>query len=106
VTKDVNSAFLGRPDLDGWLRARRRPHRGLRHHDQPLLRDDGAHGRQPGLRGRLRPRRTHSFDRTGPDGTTYDADTLASVTAANLHDEVATIVTTAEVVARATAGAT
>jgi nicotinamidase-related amidase len=37
---------------------------------------------------------THTFDRTGPDGLTYQADQLAAVTAANLHDEFATVITT------------
>ena len=38
---------------------------------------------------------THSFDRTGPDGRQHDADHLAAVTAANLHDEFATVTSTA-----------
>jgi nicotinamidase-related amidase len=38
---------------------------------------------------------THTFDRTGPDGRRYQAEQLAAVTAANLHDEFATVTTTA-----------
>ena len=40
---------------------------------------------------------THTFDRTGPDGQRYAAEQLAAVTAANLHDEFATVVTTTQV---------
>jgi nicotinamidase-related amidase len=37
---------------------------------------------------------THTFDRTGPDGCAHDADHLAAVTAANLHNEFATVTST------------
>ena len=40
---------------------------------------------------------THTFDRTGPDGTTLTAAELARATATNLHGEFATVVSTAEV---------
>ena len=39
---------------------------------------------------------THSFDRTGPDGGTVTADEVCRATAASLHDEFATVVTTTE----------
>jgi len=39
---------------------------------------------------------THTFDRTGPDGEVIDADTLARVTATNLHGEFADVVSTAD----------
>ena len=35
---------------------------------------------------------THTFDRTGPDGTVMTADELARATATNLHGEFATVV--------------
>jgi nicotinamidase-related amidase len=42
---------------------------------------------------------THTFDRTGPDGDLITADELTKVTAANLHGEFATVVTTAQLLA-------
>ena len=42
---------------------------------------------------------THTFDRTGPDGDVVPADELARVTAANLHGEFATVVTTKQLLA-------
>jgi nicotinamidase-related amidase len=41
---------------------------------------------------------THTFDRTGPDGTVMTADELARATATSLHEEFATIVSTDELV--------
>ncbi len=43
---------------------------------------------------------TATFDRTGPDGVTWPAATIHSVTMANLQDEFAEIATTDEVLAR------
>ena len=37
---------------------------------------------------------THTFDRAGPDGVVIAADDLARATAASLHGEFATVVTT------------
>ena len=46
VTKHVNSAFHGDPDLAEWLRRRSLDRdRGLRDHHEPLLRDDRARRR-------------------------------------------------------------
>ena len=45
---------------------------------------------------------THTFDRTGPDGTVVTADELARATATSLHDEFATVVSTADLVGDAT----
>jgi hypothetical protein len=41
---------------------------------------------------------THTFDRKGPDGEVVPAETLARTTATNLHEEFATVTTTAELV--------
>ncbi len=38
---------------------------------------------------------THTFDLRGPDGAVFPADTVAQMTAANLHGEFATVVQTA-----------
>lgn len=42
---------------------------------------------------------TATFDRIGPDGRRWDSQTVHAVSLANLHDEFATIASTAEVVA-------
>lgn len=42
---------------------------------------------------------THTFDRTGPDGSTMTADELARATATNLHGEFATVTRTADLLA-------
>ena len=42
---------------------------------------------------------THTFDRTGPDGTRMTADELARATATSIHGEFATVVATAELTA-------
>ena len=41
---------------------------------------------------------TATFDRTGPDGTTYDAEVIHNTSLANLHDEFAHIIATAEII--------
>jgi len=44
---------------------------------------------------------THTFDRPAPDGSVVTADELTRVTAANLHGEFATVVSTAQLLAPA-----
>ena len=95
VTKQVNSAFHGDPDLAGWLRAR-----GLtgiavcgittNHCCETTARVGG----NLGFDVRFALDATHTFDRTGPDGTVMTADELARATATNLHGEFATVVRT------------
>jgi nicotinamidase-related amidase len=99
VSKTVNSAFYGQPDLDGWLRER----------------DIGAivvcgistdhcvettvrMGANLGYDVLLPLDATHTFDRTGPDGTVMTADELARATATSLHEEFAAVVRTSELV--------
>jgi hypothetical protein len=41
---------------------------------------------------------THTFDRAAPDGRVVPAEELARVSAANLHGEFATVVTTNQLV--------
>lgn len=97
VTKSVNSAFHGRPDLHQWLR------------DQDL---DGVvicgittnHccettarvGANLGHQILFVLDATHTFDRPGPDGRTVPADELAYVTATNLEGEFAKVTATAD----------
>ena len=48
---------------------------------------------------------TASFDRVGPDGAFHPAELIHSVSLANLHGEFATVVTTADMLARTGADA-
>ena len=100
VAKDVNSAFHGHPDLDAWLRA----------HDVTGLVIAGIttnHCCETTARvaANLHHRvlfaldATHTFDRRGPDGATVSADELTRITAVNLHEEFATIVSTDQLLA-------
>jgi nicotinamidase-related amidase len=99
VTKHVNSAFYGHPDLDSWLRRRgldgiavcgittdhccsstARMAANLGH--EVLFVDDA----------------THTFDRRGPDGSVIPATDVHRVSSASLHGEFAKVVRTEEVV--------
>lgn len=101
VTKSVNSSFHGTPDLDAWLRSR-----GIdaiavcgittNHCCETTARVGGNLGYDVAFVIDA----THTFDRLGPDGDVVTAATLAHVTATNLHGEFATVVRTADLVAR------
>lgn len=97
VTKSVNSAFHGTPDLDAWLR--RTGAAGIvvcgitTNHCCETTARVGANLGHDVL---YVLDATHTFDRTGPDGTVVTADELARVTATNLHGEFATVVATAD----------
>jgi nicotinamidase-related amidase len=97
VTKQVNSAFHGDPDLHAWLE--NQSVAGIvicgittNHCCETTARVGGNLGHEV----LFVLDATHTFDRTGPDGTTLTADELATATAVNLHDEFATVTTTAE----------
>jgi nicotinamidase-related amidase len=99
VAKRVNSAFHGAPDLDAWLRAQ--DLEGIvvcgittNHCCETTARVGGNLGH----RVLFALDATHTFDRTGPDGTVVTADELARATAANLHDEFAQVVATRDLV--------
>jgi nicotinamidase-related amidase len=99
VTKSVNSAFHGAPDLNAWLRGRDIPGVVIcgittNHCCETTARVAGNLGYDTVFVLDA----TYTFDRTGPDGRTVDADTLAHVTATNLHGEFADVVMTADVV--------
>lgn len=97
VTKSVNSSFHGSPDLHAWL-----VDQGLsgivvcgittNHCCETTARVGGNLGHDV----LFVLDATHTFDRTGPDGTTMTADELARATATNLHGEFATVVATAD----------
>ena len=97
VTKSVNSAFYGKPDLDEWLQA----------HDIKALTICGittnhcceTTARMAGNLGyqvTFALDATYTFDRLGPDGTVVFAEDLMRVTAANLHGEFATVMSTSQ----------
>ena len=98
VTKTVNSSFHGSPDLDTWLTGEgieRLVVCGIttNHCCETTARVGGNLGYDVWFALDA----THTFDRVGPDGTTMTADELARATATNLHDEFATVMTTAQV---------
>jgi nicotinamidase-related amidase len=97
VTKQVNSAFHGHPDLHAWLQCESIT--GLvicgittNHCCETTARVGGNLGYDV----LFALDATHTFDRTGPDGTTLTADQLATATTTNLHGEFATVVSTAD----------
>ncbi len=100
VTKHVNSCFHGTPDLHAWLTE----------HDvagfvlagittNHCCETTARVGGNLGYDVRFVLDATHTFDRSGPDGTTMTADELARATATNLHGEFASLVTSHEIVA-------
>jgi nicotinamidase-related amidase len=96
VTKDVNSAFHGDPDLAAWLRERDLGGIAIcgittNHCCETTARVGG----NLGFDVLFVLDATHTFDRAGPDGTVMTADELARATATSLHGEFAAVVTTA-----------
>lgn len=100
VRKQVNSAFYGTPDLDAWLRSES-IHQVVvcgittNHCCETTARMAGNLGYDT----YFALDATRTFDRAAPDGTIVPAETLAAVTATNLHGEFATVVSTAELLA-------
>lgn len=100
VSKQVNSAFLGSPDLHAWLLDRQAV--GIvvcgittDHCCETTVRMGANLGHDV-----LFPiDATFTFDRRHPDGTMLSADEIARAAAASLHDEFANVTTTAEVLA-------
>ena len=97
VSKQVNSAFHGEPDLAAWLRGRELD--GItvcgittNHCCETTARVGG----NLGFDVLFALDATHTFDRQGPDGRWMSADELARATATSLHGEFATVVATAD----------
>jgi nicotinamidase-related amidase len=99
VTKSVNSAFYGEPDLHAWLEGR-----GIGAVVICGIQTNFCCETTARMAGNLgydtffAIDATHTFDMTAPDGTEVTADELARVTATNLHGEFATVVSTADLV--------
>lgn len=97
VTKHVNSAFYGEPDLHAWLQ-HSQIHRlviaGIttNHCCETTARMAGNLGYETFFALDA----THTFERRGPSGRTLSADELAEATATNLDGEFASVVTTRE----------
>ena len=96
VTKQVNSAFYGEPDLDGWLRGRGISSFALCGITTNHCVETTA--RMGGYDVLFVLDACATFDRAGPDGTVMTADELTRATATSLHDEFATVVSTRELV--------
>lgn len=86
VTKTVNSAFYGSPDLEGWLRESG-IHRivvcGIQ--TNMCVETTARMGGNLGFEVVVPLDATRTFDLAGPDGAAIPAATLMSVTATNLH---------------------
>ncbi|MFD4660133.1 cysteine hydrolase family protein [Kitasatospora sp. NPDC058444] len=105
VTKTVNSAFYGTPDLHAWLQER-----GARQVVVTGIITNVCVETTTRMAGNLGydaifpTDAMHSFDMTGPDGTTVPAADLARATATTLHaNRFAKVVTTERVVRAAKA---
>ena len=100
VTKQVNSAFYGEPDLDAWLRARQISSFALcgittNHCVETTARMGGNLGYDV----LFVLDACHTFDREGPDGAVVTAEEITRATAASLHGEFATVVSTRDLLA-------
>ena len=99
VSKSVNSAFYGDPDLDDWLRSE-----GIGSVVICGVQTNYCCETTARMAGNLGYETlfvldaTHTFDQKDLDGTVIPADELARVTAANLQDEFARVVSTADLV--------
>lgn len=97
VTKSVNSAFLGEPNLDAWLRGRGIPGVAVVGVQTNYCCETTA--RMAGNLGYdtlFVLDATHTFDLPAYGGGTISADELARVTASNLNGEFAEVVNTAD----------
>jgi nicotinamidase-related amidase len=99
LTKNVNSAFIGTPDLGGWLKEN-----GIRQIVVAGIQTNFCTETTARMGGNLGYEvvyvldATYTFDLEGPFGWSLTADELARATAVNLHGGgFATVVTTADV---------
>lgn len=101
VSKDVNSAFYGKPDLHAWLQDR-----GINQlvlcgiQTNMCVETTARMGGNLGYDVIVPLDATRTFDLAGPNGELLTADQLAGATAVNLHGGgFARVVTTAELLA-------
>ena len=103
VTKSVNSAFYGEPDLQSWLQAAGYTKLVICGIQTNMCCETTA--RMAGNLGYdvdFVLDATRTFDLTDSDGNIVTADTLAKVTATNLHGEFAQVVSTNSALAELT----
>jgi nicotinamidase-related amidase len=99
VEKEVHSAFHGAPDLNAWLAGQ-----GISQivvcgiQTNRCCESTARVGGDLGYEVVFAADAMHTFDKKGPDGTTYAAEQLAEATAATLHDYFATVVKTSDLV--------
>lgn len=101
VTKSVNSCFYGAPDLHAWLRDSGIDAVAIcgittNHCCDTTARMAGNLGYDVAFVLDA----TRAFDLTAPDGTVVPAAALRQATAANLHGEFATVVSTDDLIGR------
>ncbi len=101
VTKRVNSAFYGEPDLHDWLQRSQISWLVIagittNHCCETTARMAG----NLGYHTLFALDATHTFDRCTPSGRTLSADELAEVTATNLEGEFARVVSTRRLLGR------
>jgi nicotinamidase-related amidase len=99
VTKDVNAAFFGEPDLAAWLRDR-----GLARiavcgiQTNHCVETTARVGGNLGFDVLMVADACHTFDRLAPDGSLVTAEELTRATLTSLHGEFATVVSTGDLV--------
>lgn len=99
ISKSVNSAFLGTPNLHEWLQEHKISSVAIcgittNHCCETTARFAGNLGYET----YFVIDATYTFDRRALDGTIITADELSKVTAANLQDEFAKVVTVSEMI--------
>ncbi|RZU65976.1 nicotinamidase-related amidase [Microterricola gilva] len=102
VTKQVNSAFFGEPDLAEWLSALEIEQIVVCGIQTNMCVETTARmGGNLGFEVFVPIDATHTFDLEGPNGVRMSADELSRATAVNLHGgEFATVLSTAELLER------
>ena len=96
LTKHVNSAFHGSPDLEAWLRATASSNHGIEIQTQMCCETTARVGANLGFEMTFAIDATHTFDLPAYGGGTLRADEVARVTASNLDPEFGRVATTAE----------
>ena len=95
VSKNVNSAFIGEPDLHAWLQDRSIGGLAICGIQTNLCCETTARmAGNLGYKTLFVLDATHTYNLTAPDGTELTADELTRVTAANLQGEFADVVAT------------